>query len=64
MTPPFYSVIVCSLRLQYAIVIRDGEKLNVNAEQLVVGDIVEVKFGDRVPADIRILDAHSFKVTG
>ena len=36
--------------------------MNVNAEQLVVGDIVEVKFGDRVPADIRILSAHSFKV--
>ena len=43
--------------------IRNGEKLNVNAEQLVVGDIVEVKFGDRVPADIRILAAHGFKVT-
>ena len=33
-----------------------------NAEQLVAGDVVEVKFGDRVPADIRILAAHSFKV--
>jgi len=31
---------------------------------LVVGDIVEVKFGDRIPADMRILVAHSFKVTG
>ena len=49
--------------MQFAIVIRSGEKLNVNAEQLVVGDIVEVKFGDRVPADIRILAAHGFKVT-
>jgi len=43
-------------------VIRNGEKLNVNAEQLVAGDVVEVKFGDRVPADIRILAAHGFKV--
>jgi sodium/potassium-transporting ATPase subunit alpha len=47
---------------QFAIVIRNGEKLNINAEQLVAGDIVEVKFGDRVPADIRILSAHGFKV--
>ncbi|ESN98833.1 hypothetical protein HELRODRAFT_94925, partial [Helobdella robusta] len=47
---------------QFAIVIRNGEKLNVHAEELVVGDIVEVKFGDRVPADIRILTAHGFKV--
>jgi len=49
--------------VQFAIVVRNGEKLNVNAEQLVAGDIVEVKFGDRVPADIRILTAHGFKVT-
>ena len=42
--------------------IRNGEKLNVHAEELVVGDLVEVKFGDRVPADIRIVQAHSFKV--
>ena len=29
---------------------------------LVVGDIIDVKFGDRVPADIRIIDSASFKV--
>ena len=48
--------------LQFALVIRDGEKLNLQAEQLVVGDVVEVKFGDRIPADIRVLQAHGFKV--
>jgi len=48
--------------VQFAIVVRNGEKLNVPAEQLVAGDVVEVKFGDRVPADIRILSAHGFKV--
>jgi len=48
--------------VQFAIVIREGQKLNVNAEQLVRGDVVEVKFGDRVPADIRVLSAHGFKV--
>lgn len=47
---------------QFAIVIRGGQKLNVHAEELVVGDIVEVKFGDRVPADIRVIAAHGFKV--
>ena len=47
---------------QTAIVVREGEKLNVMAEELVVGDIVEVKFGDRVPADIRVISAHGFKV--
>jgi len=48
--------------VQFAIVIREGQKLNVNAEQLVRGDVVEIKFGDRVPADVRILTAHGFKV--
>lgn len=48
--------------LQFAIVIRNGEKLNVHAEELVVGDLVDVKFGDRVPADLRIIRAHGFKV--
>jgi sodium/potassium-transporting ATPase subunit alpha len=47
---------------QFAIVVRNGEKLNVHAEELVVGDIIEVKFGDRIPADIRIIIAHGFKV--
>lgn len=47
---------------QFALVVRNGEKLNLQAEELVVGDVVEVKFGDRVPADIRIITAHGFKV--
>eukprot|EP00090_Calanus_glacialis_P038504 TRINITY_DN67168_c0_g1_i1.p1 TRINITY_DN67168_c0_g1~~TRINITY_DN67168_c0_g1_i1.p1 ORF type:complete len:1030 (-),score=220.45 TRINITY_DN67168_c0_g1_i1:134-3133(-) len=47
---------------QYALCIRDGEKLTIEAQYLVIGDIVEVKFGDRVPADIRIIEARSFKV--
>jgi len=47
---------------QFALVVRNNEKINVHAEELVVGDIIEVKFGDRVPADIRVLSAHGFKV--
>ena len=47
---------------QFALVVRGGDKLNLHAEELVVGDIVEIKFGDRVPADVRVLQAHSFKV--
>ena len=47
---------------QRAVVVREGEILNVMAEELVVGDVVSVKFGDRVPADIRIILAHGFKV--
>ncbi|XP_057376626.1 sodium/potassium-transporting ATPase subunit alpha-B-like [Daphnia carinata] len=47
---------------QFALVVRDGQKLTMKAEQLTVGDLVEVKFGDRIPADIRILEARQLKV--
>ncbi|CAG0880563.1 unnamed protein product [Darwinula stevensoni] len=47
---------------QYALVRRANHLITVRAEELVVGDIVEVKFGDRIPADIRVLDARGFKV--
>ncbi|KAI0231032.1 Sodium/potassium-transporting ATPase subunit alpha [Lamellibrachia satsuma] len=47
---------------QFALVVRNGDKLNLHAEELVVGDIIEVKFGDRVAADIRVISAHGFKV--
>jgi sodium/potassium-transporting ATPase subunit alpha len=32
------------------------------ADELVVGDIVDVKGGDRIPADIRIIGGHGLKV--
>lgn len=47
---------------QYATVLREGQKLTLKAEEIVIGDIVEVKFGDRIPADIRVIEARSFKV--
>jgi len=47
---------------QYAVCIREGEKLTLKAEELTLGDIIEVKFGDRLPADIRILESRGFKV--
>jgi sodium/potassium-transporting ATPase subunit alpha len=43
-------------------VIRDGVKKNVPAEKIVCGDIIEVKSGDKVPADIRILQSREMKV--
>ncbi|CAH1393568.1 unnamed protein product [Nezara viridula] len=46
----------------FATVIRQGEKLTLRAEDIVLGDVVEVKFGDRIPADIRIIEARGFKV--
>merc|ERR1712242_174686 len=47
---------------QYALVRRDGEKISISAAELTLGDLVDIKFGDRIPADIRVLEARSFKV--
>ena len=47
---------------QCALCIRSGEKVTIKAEELTLGDIIEVKFGDRIPADIRILESRGFKV--
>lgn len=47
---------------QYAVCLREGQKLTLHAEELVVGDIIEVKFGDRIPADMRVISSHGFKV--
>ncbi|WP_104203507.1 cation-translocating P-type ATPase [Billgrantia saliphila] len=40
-----------------ASVLRGGREVRIDAEELVPGDIVQVESGDRVPADLRILEA-------
>ena len=47
---------------QYALCLREGEKINIKADSLTIGDVVEIKFGDRIPADIRVVEARGFKV--
>jgi len=46
----------------FALVYRDGEKVQMGTASLVVGDIVEIKGGDRIPADVRIVHAMGLKV--
>jgi magnesium-transporting ATPase (P-type) len=41
-----------------ATVLRDGERRRVAAEDLVPGDVVVLAGGDKVPADLRLLEAH------
>lgn len=48
---------------QEAIVVRNGQKKSIDATHCVVGDIVFVKAGDRVPADLRIVEARGLKVS-
>ena len=46
----------------YALVIRNGQKMTVLAETLVIGDLVELKGGDRIPADLRVVESKGMKV--
>lgn len=45
-----------------AIVVRDGIKHRINAEDLALGDIVLLRPGDKIPADLRVLEAHNLQV--
>jgi Ca2+-transporting ATPase len=41
---------------------RDGVLVEVPAEEIVVGDVVEVASGDKVPADLRIIEANNLRL--
>jgi len=43
-------------------ILREGETYEVDAEELVPGDIVLLESGSRVPADLRLLRAHDLEV--
>ena len=43
-------------------VVRDGQRKSVAVESLVPGDVVLLEAGDRVPADARLISAHSLRV--
>lgn len=45
-----------------ATVIRDGETTEIPASDLVPGDIVVVNYGNKVPADIRIIESNNLQV--
>jgi len=45
-----------------AMVLRDGERRTVDGVLLVPGDVVLLEAGDRVPADLRLLDARGLQI--
>jgi len=41
---------------------REGEGMVVKSEELVPGDIVDLKIGDKIPADLRLIEVYNFSV--
>ncbi len=45
-----------------ASVMRDGQRLTVDGDTLVTGDVVLLEAGDKIPADLRLLQANGLQV--
>ena len=43
-------------------VLRNGQTKIIDSEELVIGDIVYLETGSKVPADIRLIDITNLKV--
>ncbi|KAF3071753.1 Sodium transport ATPase 2 [Trichoderma lentiforme] len=50
-----------SLSSPTATVVRDGDSKIVPSDQIVPGDLVEIKTGDTIPADLRLIEAVNFE---
>ncbi len=43
-------------------VIRNGEEKVIDSSELVIGDVILLESGDKVPADARLIECHNFQV--
>ena len=50
-----------SLSSPTAVVVRDGKIESIASKDVVVGDIVEIKMGDVIPADLRLCECMNFE---
>ncbi|MBF0355588.1 MAG: HAD-IC family P-type ATPase [Alphaproteobacteria bacterium] len=53
---------IANMMSQTAMVSRDGQRQGIDASLLVPGDLVHLKSGDRVPADLRLMQASALQV--
>jgi sodium/potassium-transporting ATPase subunit alpha len=47
---------------EMTIATRGGEQVSVKVEDLVIGDVIKLRFGDKVPADCRVIYTQGLKV--
>ncbi len=45
-----------------AVITRDGQRKTIPAEEIVPGDVVHLGSGDKVPADLRMMEARSLQI--
>ncbi len=45
-----------------AVVIRDGQRSRIDAEELVPGDVILLESGDKVPADVRLFEIRNLRI--
>lgn len=50
-----------SLSSPTAVAVRDGKAESISTQEIVPGDLVELKTGDTIPADIRVIEAVNFE---
>lgn len=46
----------------YSKVLREGEVRNISSDKVVLGDIVFVEAGDKIPADLRLIEHNSLQI--
>jgi magnesium-transporting ATPase (P-type) len=46
----------------HAAVLRDGQRISIEGEKIVPGDLILLEAGDKVPADLRLIKAHGLQI--